>query len=196
MPAQILKTFTRCAVVTLLAASSAAVAAIIDESGEAAATLAPTKESDTTGVATFTSAGKDGMRLKLEISGLKAQSEHGIHVHEKGDCSAPDATSAGPHFSLAGQQHGAMHGESHAGDLGNITADAAGKVSTTMTIPDSKLTLGPGPLSVVGRALVVHAKADDLKSQPAGDSGPRIACGVIDRKTTQDGKSGAKPAAK
>ena len=196
MSDHLLKNFTRCAIVALLASSSAAVAAIIDESGEATATLAPTKGSDTSGTATFTAAGKDGIRIRLEITGLKAQSSHGLHVHEKGDCSAPDATSAGPHFALPGQQHGPMDGDTHAGDLGNITADASGKVSTTLSVPESKLTLAPGPRSVVGRALVVHGKADDLKSQPAGDSGPRIACGVIDRKTTQDGKAPMKPTAK
>jgi len=179
----------------LLAGSSAAAAAIVDDSGEATATLASTKGSNASGIATFTAAGKDGMRIKLEVSGLQPQSAHGLHVHEKGDCSAPDATSAGPHFSLSGQQHGSGEGDAHhAGDLGNITADASGKASTSLTVPASKLTLAPGPLSVVGRALVVHGKADDLKSQPAGDSGPRIACGVINRKTTQDGKAPMKPA--
>jgi Cu-Zn family superoxide dismutase len=180
----------------LLAGSSAAFAAIVDDSGEASATLAATKGSSASGTATFSAAGTDGMRIKLELAGLTPKSQHGLHVHEKGDCSAPDATSAGPHFSLTGQQHGAMEGDAHhAGDLGNIAADAEGKASTTITVPASKLTLGLGPLSVVGRALVVHAQADDLKSQPAGNSGPRIACGVIDRRTAQDGKMPMKPAA-
>jgi Cu-Zn family superoxide dismutase len=187
----------RWAAVALLASGSAALAAIVDESGEATAELKPTKDSRASGSATFTAAGKDGMRIKLEFTGLEPNSVHGLHVHEKGDCSAPDATSAGPHFALAGQQHGAMEGDAfHAGDLGNVKADASGKASATLTVPATKLTLAPGPLSVVGRALVLHAKADDLKSQPAGDSGPRIACGVIARRTTQDGKAPMKPAAK
>ena len=137
------------------------------------------------------------MQIKLELSGLEPGSVHGLHIHEKGDCSAPDATSAGPHFSLAGQQHGTPQGESHhAGDLGNVTANSSGKASASLVVPASKLTLVAGPLSVVGRAVVVHAGPDDLKSQPAGNSGARIACGVIDRETVRDGKAPMKPATK
>ena len=90
----------------VLALQAPAGAAIVDESGEAVAKLAPTKDSTASGTATFSAAGKDGVRVTIEVSGLKPNSQHGLHVHEKGDCSAPDATSAGPHFSLQGQQHG------------------------------------------------------------------------------------------
>ena len=182
-----------CAVVALFA-GCAAFAAIVDESGEATATLAATKGSTASGTATFKAAGKDGVQLNVEVTGLKPRAAHGIHVHEKGDCSAPDATSAGPHFALPGQQHGGHEGESfHAGDLGNITADANGKGTLLVVLPPSKLTIAPGQLSVVGRALVVHGAPDDLNSQPAGNSGPRIACGLIDRRTVKDGITPMKP---
>ena len=181
----------------MLALQAPAGAAIVDESGQAVAKLAPTKDSTASGTATFSSAGKDGVRVAIEVSGLKPNSLHGLHVHEKGDCSAPDATSAGPHFSLQGQEHGPHEGDKfHAGDLGNLEADAQGKATKTLVVPASKLTLAAGPASVVGRAVVVHGGPDDLKSQPAGNSGPRIACGVVDRQVATDGTLPSKPAAK
>jgi len=184
-----------CALHVLFAGAATAAAAIVDESGEATATLAATQGSTASGTATFKAAGKDGLRLLVEVTGLKPGAAHGFHIHEKGDCSAPDAASAGPHFALPGQQHGSHEGESfHAGDLGNIMADTGGKGTASLVVPDSKLTIAPGPLSVVGRALVVHGAPDDLKSQPAGNSGPRIACGVIDRRTMKDGVAPMKPA--
>lgn len=180
-----------------LALQAPAGAAIVDESGQAVARLAPTKDSSASGTATFSSAGKDGVRITIEMSGLKPNSQHGLHVHEKGDCSAPDATSAGPHFSLQGQAHGPHEGDKfHAGDLGNLDADAQGKATKTLVVPAGKLTLAAGPASVVGRAVVVHGGPDDLKSQPAGNSGPRIACGVVDRQVATEGKLPSKPAAK
>jgi len=183
-----------CGALALGLGAATAPAAIVDESGEATANLAATQGSTASGLATFKAAGKDGLRFTIEVSGLKPGAAHGLHVHEKGDCSAPDAASAGPHFALANQQHGSHEGESfHAGDLGNITANAGGKASATLLVPASKLTIAPGPLSVVGRALVVHGAPDDLKSQPAGNSGSRIACGVIDRRTVKDGVAPMKP---
>ena len=177
-----------CGALTLGVGAATAMAAIVDESGEATVTLASTQGSTASGLATFKAAGQDGSRFTIEVTGLKPGAAHGLHVHEKGDCSAPDATSAGPHFALANQQHGPHEGETfHAGDLGNITADAGGKATATLVVPATKLTIAPGPLSVVGRALVVHGAPDDLTSQPAGNSGPRIACGVIDRRTVKDG---------
>lgn len=105
-------------------------------------------------------------------------SSHGVHVHEAGDCSAANASSAGDHFNPAGKQHGDRSGpERHAGDLGNVKADAAGDVATVIDIPS--LSIDGAENGVVGRSVVVHAKPDDLKGQPAGNSGARIACGVI-----------------
>lgn len=195
IPARRRSLLASCALHVFFAGAATAAAAIVDESGEAAATLAATQGSAASGSATFKPAGKDGVRLSVEVTGLKPGTAHGFHVHEKGDCSAPDAASAGPHFALPGQQHGSHEGGSfHAGDLGNIMADANGKGTASLLVPESKLTIAPGPLSVVGRALVVHGAPDDLKSQPAGNSGPRIACGVIDRRTMKDGIQPMKPA--
>ena len=105
---------------------------------------------------------------------------HGLHVHEVGDCSTPDASSAGEHFSAQpGHPHGAPSdppNQRHAGDLGNIEADANGVAE--IAIENSELILS-GKSGALGRALVVHALPDDLESQPAGNSGDRIACGVI-----------------
>lgn len=106
-----------------------------------------------------------------------------IHVHEKGDCSAPDASSAGGHFHLPGQQHGDPsnpHDHHHAGDMGNVKADAHGVAKVDLMLSQQQMTLGDAPQNIVGRAVVVHKGADDLHSQPAGDSGGRAACGVIE----------------
>jgi superoxide dismutase, Cu-Zn family len=103
---------------------------------------------------------------------------HGVHIHEKGDCSAADAASAGPHFNPTGHKHGGpTTAEHHAGDLGNmtVTADGIGKLSFT----SKDITLSDGPNSIMNRSVVVHEKADDLKTDPAGNSGARIGCGVI-----------------
>jgi Cu-Zn family superoxide dismutase len=178
----------------LALACAPAVSAIDDQTREAAARLEPTKGSTVSGTARFQAEGKDNVRITVSVKGLKPGAAHGLHVHEKGDCSAPDATSAGPHFALPDQRHGdGQSGQHHAGDLGNIKADEQGNAEVTITVPDSKLSLTGGPVDVVGRALVVHGGQDDLKSQPAGDSGPRMACGVVERRTIEDGKSPMKP---
>ena len=102
---------------------------------------------------------------------------HGFHVHEFGDCSSPDAMSTGGHFNPTGMPHAApTAGKRHVGDLGNIEANADGVA--TLDIIDPAMTFA-GPTSIIGRGLIVHAKADDLKSQPAGAAGDRVACGVI-----------------
>jgi Cu-Zn family superoxide dismutase len=102
--------------------------------------------------------------------------KHGVHIHENGDCSAPDAASAGAHFNPTHQHHGGPSTEEHhAGDLGNIDADASGNARLNWT---GKLSL-EGADSIIGKSLVVHEKEDDLKTDPAGNSGTRIACGVI-----------------
>ena len=102
--------------------------------------------------------------------------KHGVHIHENGDCSAPDAASAGPHFNPTHQHHGGPATEEHhAGDLGNIDADGSGNARLNWT---GKLSL-EGADSIIGKSLVVHEKEDDLKTDPAGNSGARIACGVI-----------------
>ncbi len=118
------------------------------------------------------------VRLRGSIHGLEIYSEHGFHIHEKGDCSAADASSAGGHFNPGGTAHGAANAAiHHAGDLPSLRADAHGVASIDTVI--SGVTLGEGPTSIKGRSLVVHGKADDYTTQPSGNSGPRVACGMI-----------------
>jgi Cu-Zn family superoxide dismutase len=114
--------------------------------------------------------------VKARITGL-TPGTHGFHVHEFGDCSAADFTSAGGHFNPMTQPHGAPTANMrHVGDLGNIEAGADG--TATIDLKDAQLALS-GMHGIVGRAVIVHAKADDLKTQPTGDAGGRLACGVI-----------------
>jgi superoxide dismutase, Cu-Zn family len=138
--------------------------------------LAPASKSKVKGTATFVEV-DGGVEVTINVEGLKA-GDHGWHVHEKGDCSAPDATSAGDHFNPANHKHGAPDGdERHAGDFGNLTAGKDGKATKTLTMKG--VTLDDGAGSIVGKALIVHDKKDDLKTQPSGNSGARVACGVI-----------------
>lgn len=147
----------------------------------AVAQLSPTQGNDAKGTATFTPKG-DKIRVSGQVSGLKPGA-HGFHIHEKGDCSAPDATSAGGHFNPGGKPHGGHEGTNrHAGDLGNIVANDNGIANFDITIPGDVLSFGKGDNSLLGRGLIVHAGADDRTSQPSGDSGARVACGVINMK--------------
>ncbi|MCX8004577.1 MAG: superoxide dismutase family protein [Burkholderiaceae bacterium] len=143
----------------------------------AVAELMPTEGNFVAGSARFEEHGGKVV-ITAEIRGLPPGGEHGFHVHEKGDCSSPDAMSAGGHFNPGGKPH-AHYGqaERHAGDMPNLLADADGVAK--FRFETTVLTVRPGPASVIGRALVVHRDPDDYKSQPAGNSGPRIACGVI-----------------
>jgi Cu-Zn family superoxide dismutase len=122
----------------------------------------------------------DGVMAMLDLKGFKPNSEHGFHIHEKGDLSAPDLKSAGGHFDPGmTKHHGGTTGDMrHGGDLGNITADASGNVKTDITVHG--ISIDGATDGIVGRSVIVHAKADDLKSQPAGDAGDRIAGGVIE----------------
>ncbi|WP_310626171.1 superoxide dismutase family protein [Limnohabitans sp.] len=119
-----------------------------------------------------------GVRLQGQVSGLKPGAQHGFHVHEKGDCSAPDATSAGGHFNPHSHDHG-LHTSvtHHAGDLPALQADAQGVAKLDVLMQG--LSLSAGVDSIRGKALVVHRDPDDGRSQPTGNSGPRVACGVI-----------------
>lgn len=127
------------------------------------------------GTITFTKSGSD-MLVTGDIEGL-APGRHGIHIHQYGDLSSTDGKSAGDHFNPANQQHGdpnmSMH---HGGDLGNITAGSDGKAHLEIKVSGLDFS---GPNSIIGRSVVVHANEDDLMSQPAGNSGARIAFGVI-----------------
>lgn len=146
---------------------------------KAVAALSPTEGSKTAGQIVFSMDGDD-ILIQGEISGLEPNGKHGFHVHEKGDCSAPDASSAGGHFHVDGQKHGAPAGQdSHVGDLGNIESDAKGVAKVDLKLPASQLTLADGPNNIIDRALIVHKGADDLVTQPTGDAGGRAACAVI-----------------
>jgi superoxide dismutase, Cu-Zn family len=143
----------------------------------AVAVLGPTAGNQARGVVTFT---EDGDRVKVvaDVEGLTPGADHGFHIHELGDCSAPDAASAGGHFNPTGHPHaGPMAMVRHGGDLGNLKADAAGKAHLELTIDG--VTVHDGPTCILGRGLIVHLREDDLKTQPTGNAGPRIACGVI-----------------
>lgn len=120
-----------------------------------------------------------GVHLTGTVGGLPANSTHGFHIHEKGDCSAADASSAGPHFNPSAAPHGkAESGAHHAGDMDNVVANAEGVVNLDIHV--NGVTLGGGATNdIAGRALVVHAAPDDYTSQPAGNAGARVACGVI-----------------
>ena len=143
----------------------------------AVATLNPTQGNTAKGTVTFEQKGPQVL-VDAHVEGL-APGQHGFHIHEKGDCSAPDATSDGGHFNPAGKPHGdPAHAEHHAGDFGNIVADANGKASLKMALDGVTLEKG-APNSLIGKGLIVHADPDDLKTQPTGNSGKRVACGVI-----------------
>jgi len=139
------------------------------------AVLSPTHDNSVSGIVKFIPV-NGGVKVVADLSGLSPGS-HGFHIHEYGDCSAPDGMSAGGHFNPTGMKHASpAANERHGGDLGNLVADTAGKAHYEFT--NNMLALD-GPNSILGRSVVVHANADDLKSQPAGNSGPRTACGVI-----------------
>ena len=149
---------------------------------KAVAVLHPSGGSKVSGTVTFTEEA-DGVQVRAEITGL-TPGNHGFHVHEFGDCSAADASSAGAHFNPTHKPHaGPDTPERHVGDMGNVQADASGKAK--LEYVDHQISLTNDERSVIGRSVVVHEKADDLKSQPSGDSGARIACGVIGRAKSQ-----------
>ena len=141
---------------------------------KAAAQLEPKSGSKVTGTVTFTKVG-DEIQVVADIQNL-TPGKHGFHIHEKGDCSAPDAASAGAHFNPTMKHHGGpMNPDHHSGDLGNIVADASGKAHLDWK---GKLSF-TGTDSIIGKSVVVHEKEDDLKTDPSGNSGARVACGAI-----------------
>lgn len=144
----------------------------------AAAQIAPTQGNTAAGSVSIT-AEENGVRLTGVVQGLKPNGEFGFHVHEKGDCSAPDASSAGGHFNPANVEHGNPEGATHhAGDMLNIKSDDQGVAQIDTLASGATLHSGQ-PTDVLGKAVVVHESPDDYTTQPSGNSGSRIACGVI-----------------
>lgn len=147
----------------------------VDDVKTAKSILHPTQGNKVTGTVTFTAV-DGGVRVLADLEGL-TPGDHGFHIHEFGDCSAPDATSAGGHYNPTKKQHGGPDSaERHVGDLGNIKADATGKGHYDRV--DKVIEL-KGAYNIVGHSVIVHAKADDFVTQPSGNSGSRVACGVI-----------------
>jgi Cu-Zn family superoxide dismutase len=142
---------------------------------KAVAVLQSLGASGVSGKVTFTKA-EGGVRVQAEISGLK-EGPHGFHVHEFGDCSALDGASAGGHFNPGGVAHaGPADAARHAGDLGNVEAGKDGNARLDLVVKGSTLE---GPDGILGRGVIVHEKVDDLKTQPTGNAGGRVACGVV-----------------
>ena len=167
------------ALIVLVAAGLAGCQSMLADAPRATANLQPTKGSQASGTAGFRQVGNK-VRLTASLSGLKPGGEHGFHVHEAGDCSSGDGMSAKGHFNPHGKPHGnPATSERHAGDMPMLRADSSGnaKLDTELDI----ITVAPGPASVVGRGLIVHADPDDFKTQPTGNAGARLACAVIQR---------------
>ena len=165
--------------------SAAAAAAVLwgcqstpDDALRASAALQSTKGNKTFGEATFEEAGDGKVRVIVFAQGLKPGQEHGFHIHEAGDCSSGDGMSAKGHFNPLGKPHGnPSSAERHAGDLPSLKADKDGRGKLDVTVDG--ITLRPGPSSIIGRGVIIHADPDDYKTQPTGNAGARLACGVI-----------------
>ena len=143
----------------------------------ATANLQPTKGNKAAGTIKFTQSG-DKVRVAGEVTGLRPNQEHGFHIHEAGDCGSGDGMSTKGHYNPQSKPHGnPSSANRHAGDMPALKADAKGnaKVDATLDI----ITVSPGPTSVVGKGLIVHAQPDDYKTQPTGNAGARVACAVI-----------------
>jgi len=160
---------------TLLLAAGCASMGMGDGGGaRAVAKLQPTSGNTAGGTVMFHQHG-DKVAVHAQLTGLKPNAEHAFHVHEKGDCSAPDGMSAGGHYNPAGKPHGAQGGEHHAGDMPSVKSDANGNANARFDLA------GVSATDYVGKGVIVHRDPDDYKSQPAGNAGQRIACGVIQK---------------
>jgi superoxide dismutase, Cu-Zn family len=163
-----------------MAAAAAALVACQSTPNEplrATAALQPTKGSKAFGEATFEQVG-DKVRVIVFAQGLRPEGEHGFHIHEAGDCSSGDGMSTKGHFNPHGKPHGEpTSAERHAGDLPALKAGKDGRAKVDVTL--DVISIGQGPGNIVGRGLIIHADPDDYRTQPTGNAGARIACGVI-----------------
>lgn len=161
----------------MLGAALAGCQSVPSDAPRATAQLQATKGNKAFGEATFEQVGSR-VRVVAYVQGLAPEREHGFHIHDAGDCSSGDGMSAKGHFNPHGKPHGHYQSpERHAGDMRSLRADKSGraKLDTELDI----ITLGQGPASILGRGLIVHADPDDYKTQPTGNAGARLACGVI-----------------
>lgn len=143
---------------------------------EAVAVIHPTAGQQCHGIVRFKQDG-DSVKVVADLQGLTSRQKHAFHIHQFGDCSAPDAMSAGGHYNPEGHQHGLPDTQNrHAGDLGNVQADDQGNAHYEITIDNVSVSGQKNP--IIGRAVIVHAKVDD-GGQPVGNAGSRIGCGVI-----------------
>jgi superoxide dismutase, Cu-Zn family len=148
-------------------------------SHNAVAILKPTEGSKVKGTVQLNEIPPE-VRIVADVTGL-SPGKHGFHIHEKGDCSSPDASSAGGHFNPDNMKHGGPDAsEHHMGDLGNIEARANGRAHYERTV--NFLEIAVDPNTIDGKAIIVHAQEDDLHTQPTGNSGARLACGIIRKK--------------
>lgn len=161
-------------ILAALAAATLSSPAWAQTSGPAVAALQPTASHQAHGTVWFVAQNNGKVHIVARLEGLQPGSEHGFHIHEYGDETASDGSSAGGHYNPGNEPHaGPEAAAHHAGDLGNVRADSQGVAYLDMTVSD--LTLD----AIMGRAVVLHARADDLHSQPSGDAGDRIAVGTI-----------------
>ncbi|HVE72685.1 MAG TPA: superoxide dismutase family protein [Thermoanaerobaculia bacterium] len=145
----------------------------------AVATLAPISGSSAQGTVQLTQLADGSVEVKVDLTGVPA-GVHGFHIHDKGDC-GDNGNAAGGHYNPMSTAHGAPDADPHhAGDFGNVTAGDSGEVRTTFTT--RSVTVADGPASAVGHAIILHANPDDLTTQPTGNAGARIACGVVTRR--------------
>jgi superoxide dismutase, Cu-Zn family len=143
---------------------------------KAVVVLHPTEGNEVSGTVTFEQ-DDEGVRVVADLEGMDENGNHGFHIHQYGDCTAEDGTSAGGHFNPNDSEHGAPDDMSrHVGDLGNLETDEEG--NATADFVDPMLTLN-GPNSIIGRGVIIHSGEDDFETQPTGDAGSRLACGVI-----------------
>jgi Cu-Zn family superoxide dismutase len=164
-----------------------------DPASTVVAVLQPTRGNTASGTVWFS---QDGAQVLVRgrVSGLAPSKEHGFHIHEKGDCTSGDGMSSGGHLNPDGKPHGPQEREHHAGDLPALKADTNGNAVVRARVAGN--ALGGGAGAFAGKALIVHVSPDDYTTQPTGNSGARIACGVISTTPGRDAAGNPMPVPK